>query len=141
MTDAPLTPQMERGRKILAAQPFSRFMGAELVSFDGGKVEIRLPRRPEHDQHMGFVHGGALAYMIDVALTFAGGSALGPCLTQEYKLNFIRPGRGVALVGVGEVLNAGKTSAVTRCEIWDEAEDGTRKLCAAAQGTIAKVQG
>ncbi|MGG7566386.1 PaaI family thioesterase [Rhodovulum sp. DZ06] len=130
---------MARGRRILAAQPFSAAMGAELVDFTPGKVVIRLPMRADLKQHMGFAHGGAIAYMADCALTFAGGSVLGDCLTAEFKINFMRPGQGVALVAEGAVLSAGKASAITRCEIWDEAEDGTRKLCAAAQGTIRKV--
>jgi acyl-coenzyme A thioesterase PaaI-like protein len=62
------------GRQVLASQPFSILLGAELAAFSEGHAEIRIPLRPEHQQQHGFAHGGVVSYAADNALTFAGAS-------------------------------------------------------------------
>ena len=125
------------GRDILAAQPFSRLVGAELVSLRPGRVELALPLTDDLCQQNGFAHGGVLAYLADNALTFAGGTVLtGRILTLEMKINYIRPGTGERLIARAEALSAGRTQAVCRCDIF-AVSDGAEKLVAAAQGTIA----
>lgn len=128
------------GRQVLAMQGFSRLLGTELIGYGPEGVEMRLPLRDELGQQNGFAHGGVISYLADNALTFAGGSSLGPAvLTAEYKINYLRPGVGTALVARATVIYAGKTSATCRCDVFSVLEDGTEKLCATAQGTIAKV--
>lgn len=125
------------GRRILAEQPFSVLLGAELVAFEPGRAELRLPVRHDHLQQHGFVHGGAVSYLADNALTYAGGSALpGPgVVTSEYKINYLRPAQGEALVARASVLYAGRSQAVCRCDVF-AVKDGTEELCATAQGTV-----
>jgi uncharacterized protein (TIGR00369 family) len=128
------------GREILAAQGFSRLLGTEMTAYGPDGVELRLPLRPELLQQNGFAHGGVVSYLADNALTYAGGAAMGiGVLTAEYKINYVRPGVGNALVARAEVLYAGKSLATCRCDVFSVLEDGTEKLCATAQGTIAKV--
>ena len=62
------------GRRILASQPFSVFLGAELLHLADGNAELRIPIRDELRQQHGFVHGGVISYAADNALTFAGAS-------------------------------------------------------------------
>ena len=91
-------------------------------------------------QH-GFLHGGVLSYLADNALTFAGGRRLeGQVVTGEYKINYIRPARGDALLARAKAISSGKTQSVPRCEIY-ALTDGTERLCAAAQGTITMTRG
>ena len=126
------------GERVLAAQPFSVLMGAELTHFAEGEVEIALPLRPEFTQHHGIVHGGVISFLADCALTFAGGSVLGPdVLTSEYKINYVQPGRGEKLAARGTVIAAGSRQAVCRCDLF-AVRDGQEHLCATAQGTIVK---
>ena len=128
---------LQFGQRILAEQPFSVLLGAELTAFEPGRAELTLPVRRDHLQQHGFVHGGAVSYLADNALTYAGGSAL-PGLgvvTSEYKINYLRPAVGDALVARASVLYAGKTQAVCRCDVF-AVKDGNEKLCATAQGTI-----
>ncbi len=132
---------LDIARAGLASQGFSRLLGSELTAFgiDEG-VELRLPMRPELHQQNGFAHGGVLSYLADNALTFAGGLRLGlSVLTVEYKINYVRPATGVALVARAQVLYGGKSLATCRCDVFAVAADGSEKLCATAQGTIAKV--
>lgn len=130
---------LELGKTILAAQPFSRLLGAELLHFSSGRVELALPLTSQLTQQHGFAHGGVVSYLADNALTFAGGSTLGPAVvTSEYKINYLRPATGSRLVARAQVIHSGSSQAVCRCEIFmidAEAE----QLCAVAQGTIARV--
>lgn len=126
-------------RQVLEAQPFSRHVGAELVRAGPEGVEFALDVGEDHLQHLGMVHGGVIATLLDNALTFAGGMALGPeVLTVEFKVNFVRPAQGGRLTATGRVVHAGKRLAVVQGEVYAE-EEGERQLVALGQGTIARV--
>ena len=123
-------------QRVFDAQPFTRFLGAQLVGCGPGEAQIKLEVLPQHKQQDGFVHGGVISYLADNALTFAGGLALGgSALTSEYKINYIRPARGVLLVARAYAKGHGKRQAVCQCDIYYE-DGGEERLCAVAQGTI-----
>jgi len=124
------------GKEILASQPFSVLIGAELLSFSQGYAELKIPIRPELKQQHGFVHGGVISYAVDNTLTFAGGSVLGTSVTtSEFKINYLRPAIGDFLVARAAVIHAGKSQAVCRCDVF-VSKDGKESLCATSQGTI-----
>lgn len=131
---------LTKGREALKNQAFSQLLGAQLDAFEPSQAQLTVPVTPQLLQQNGFVHGGVLAYLADNALTYAGGSVLGPVLTSEFKINYLRPATDAdRLVAVATVVGSGRTQAVCRCDIFLERE-GQRKLCAAAQGTIRKVE-
>ncbi len=126
------------GRSELAAQPFSQLVGAELHALTPGQVELQLPVVDALRQQNGFVHGGVLSYLADNALTFAGGTAMRvPVLTAEYKINYVRPATGERLVARARAVHVGRTQSVCSCEVFSVL-GGVEKLCALAQGTIAR---
>lgn len=125
--------------EIFNSQPFTRWIGAELVSVGPDHADIGLHVSDRHRQQHGFIHGGVLGYLADNALTFAGGIALGgDALTCEFKINYLRPARGDYLVARARTIGKGKRQAVCQCEILSD-ENGTSRLCAVAQGTIVPV--
>jgi uncharacterized protein (TIGR00369 family) len=127
------------GRDILAKQPFSVLLGAELGALSPGKVDLQLALKPEHLQQNGFAHGGVVSYLADNALTFAGGTAMQvPVVTSEFKINYVRPAVGERLVARASADAVSKTQAVCRCEVF-AVKDGAEKLCALAQGTIVRL--
>ena len=127
------------GRQVLASQPFSVLLGAELLQFSEGYAELKIPIKAELKQLHGFVHGGVISYAADNALTFAGGSALGAgVVTSEFKINYVRPAMGDFIVARATVVHAGKNQAVCRCDVY-VSSDGKESLCATAQGTIARL--
>lgn len=127
---------LEQGREVLAAQPFSRLLGAELMQLAPGQCELAVDLREELLQQHGFAHGGVISYLADNALTYAGGSALGvPVVTGGYRIDYLRPGVGQRLVARAQAEHVGKSQAVCRCEVW-VVNDGAEKRCALAQGTI-----
>jgi uncharacterized protein (TIGR00369 family) len=136
-----MTEYLNSYRAILASQPFSALLGAQLDSIEPGHAQLSLAIKQDLLQQHGFVHGGAISYLADNALTFAGGSLLGNSLTSEFKINYVRPaiGPGRLLADAVSVAD-GKTQAVCRCEIYVVGDGGERKLCAVAQGTIRKVE-
>ena len=131
---------VQQANAILHAQPFSRLVGAGLELFEAGRCVIAADLRDDLKQHMGIAHGGIVATLADMALSFAGGSVLGLVVTSELKINYLRPGEGQRLVARAEVVGHGRRQAVTRCEVFSVV-DGEERLCAAAQGTIVKVEG
>jgi len=130
---------LELGRKILASQPFSVLLGAELLGLAEGTAELSVPIRPEFGQQHGFVHGGIVSYAADNALTFAGGSVLGTAVvTSEFKINYVKPVSGELLVARATVVHHGKRQAVCRCDVF-ASEERNETPCAAAQGTIVRL--
>jgi uncharacterized protein (TIGR00369 family) len=126
-------------RQVLASQPFSVLLGAEMLSFSEGSAELKIPIKDELKQQHGFVHGGVVSYAADNALTYAGGSVLGPgVVTSEFKINYVRPAMGEFLVARASVVHAGKNQVVCRCDVY-VSDKGIESLCATAQGTIARL--
>jgi len=121
---------------VFNAQPFSQFIGAELITSSNDSAELALAIQDHHKQQHGFVHGGVISYLADNAITFAGGLALGGnALTVEFKINYLRPAIGTRLVAIAQARSTGKRMAVCQCEVY-AVEGDARKLCALAQGTI-----
>ena len=101
---------------------------------------FKLPITDKLKQQNGFVHGGVLSYLADNALTFAGGTAMAvPVVTAEFKINYVRPAirraPGCARQGGARRQHAG------RLHLQKSSSCGMarRKLCALAQGTIARL--
>jgi uncharacterized protein (TIGR00369 family) len=127
------------GRGVLASQPFSVLIGAEMYALSPGSVDLQLPLTAQLKQQNGFAHGGIVSYMADNALTFAGGTALRvPVVTSEFKINYVRPAVGDRLIARAKAVHTGSSQAVCTCEIF-AVTGGVEKLCALAQGTIAKL--
>ena len=130
---------LQMGREVLAQQPFSVLLGAELVALEPGRCELSVVITGQLKQQMGFAHGGVVSYLADSALTFAGGTAMRvPVVTSEYKINYVRPAIGERLVARARAVHVSQSQAVCQCEVF--AQTGSEeKLCAIAQGTIAKL--
>lgn len=125
------------GQEALARQPFSAHLETELVSFEPGRAALALDVRSDFLNQHGFVHGGVVGYLIDNALSFAGGSVLGESVvTAEYKVNYIRPARGERMIATATVEESSSRLAVCRCEVTCLMA-GKETRCALGQGTIA----
>jgi uncharacterized protein (TIGR00369 family) len=130
---------LTQGQKVLAAQPFSQLLGAELIEFSAELVEMIIPITQQSKQQNGYVHGGVIGYLADNALTFAGGAILGAAVvTGEYKINYLKTAVGVKLLARASVVHAGRNQAVCRCDVFSVGADGAESLCATAQGTIVR---
>ncbi|MDP3796253.1 MAG: PaaI family thioesterase [Polaromonas sp.] len=130
---------LQKGQAFLALQPFSVLRGAELHGLKRGHCELHVPVNPKILQQNGFVHGGMVSYAADNAPTYAGETLLDwAVVTSEFKINDVRPAIGERLIARAEAGYAGKTQAACRCDVF-VVVNGVEKLCAVAQGTIARL--
>ena len=127
------------GREVLSQQPFSVLLGAELIALEPGRCELGIDITAQLKQQMGFAHGGVVSYLADNALNYAGGTAMRvPVVTSEYKINYVRPAIGERLIARARAVHVSQSQAVCQCEVF-AVTAGQEKLCAIAQGTIAKL--
>ena len=108
---------MAQACEVLAAQPFSVLLGTRLTDFGPDGVTLELTARPDLRQQHGYLHGGVVSYLIDNAITFAAGAALGPdIVTAAISVDYLRPAVG-DLVAHAWVVRAGSARAVLRCDV------------------------
>ncbi len=126
---------------IFDSQPFSQHIGAELAEVTQTSTIIQVELRDALCQQHGYAHGGLLSYLADNAITFAGGIALSSdALTSEFKINYLKPGRGPLLSAKAEPIAVSGRQAVCQCHIYSV--DGEQEtLCAVAQGTVVRLSG
>jgi uncharacterized protein (TIGR00369 family) len=131
-------PDLASAQQVLAAQRFSALLGARLIAFGDGEATLELDIRDELRQQNGVLHGGVLSYAADNTLTFAAGTVAGGALmTAGFTIDYLRPANGVTLRAHAQVIRAGRTRVVCRCELHTINAEGVRTLCAVAQGTVA----
>jgi len=133
---------LERVRESFSRQSFMGLIGAEVIHASHGKVVLDLPFRTDLCQQNGFLHGGVVGAIADVAGGYAAYSVFGDgddVLTVEYKLNLVRPAAGERLRATGEVLRAGR--ALTVCDLKVYAiREGEEVLCASGQQTLMRME-
>src|SRR5262245_28161217 len=118
-------------------------IGAQLTSISPGAVEITLPASPAVSQQHGFVHGGAIASIADIAAGYAALSLMPPgigILTTEFKINFLAPAAGTRMLARGRVVKAGRTLTLAQTEIFAE-NAGREKLVAFLTASFMTIAG
>lgn len=122
-------------------QNFMHTIGARLLRAGGGIAEIEMPVADPILQHTGFVHAGAVTAIADTACGYAAASAMSAdrtVLTIEYKINFMAPAIGTALVARAGVKRSGRTTATVAADVFARTERGER-LVATMLATMASV--
>ncbi len=125
-------------RENYARQTFMHHIGAELAEITPGHCALHLKVRPDLTQQNGFVHGGVVAAMADVAGGIAAFSlfeAGADILTVEIKINYLAPAGGDEIIARGEMIKSGRTLTIVRSEIF-AVDNAAETLCAAGMGTL-----
>jgi uncharacterized protein (TIGR00369 family) len=142
---APPDPEWQaiehRIRHHISRQGFMAHVGAEVVSLAPGACVTRVTRRPELLQNMGYFHGGCIAFLVDNAAAIAASTLLRPgqlVLTSEFKLNYLAPARGEALLCRARVVKPGRSMTVAAADVYS-IEYGGERHAATALATIAVV--
>jgi len=141
-TFSPLDPAYaDRVRASFNGQPFMRLIGAQLTAVTPGQCEIYIGFKPELTQQIGYFHAGIMGTIADNAGGYAALS-LTPAgkevLTVEYKINFLVPGKGEALIARGQVVKAGRTLIVCRSDVFN-VKQGEESLAATATLTLMPI--
>jgi uncharacterized protein (TIGR00369 family) len=140
----PLNPDYAaRVRDSFARQPMMAHVGATLAAIGPGTCEIHLPYRRELTQQHGYVHGGALATIVDSAAGYAAFSLMpadASILTIEYKLNILRPGEGELMIARGRVIKPGRSLSVVNADVY-AVKGGVETLCVTSIHTLMVMHG
>ena len=115
---------MAENDRFLAAQPFPRLMGVEVISADKARVTARLPVRPDLCTSGHIMHGGAIMAFADTL------GAIGAFLnlpegagttTLESKTNFIGGAKeGTVVSAETTPVHVGRRSSVWQTKITRE---------------------
>ncbi|GIV93683.1 MULTISPECIES: PaaI family thioesterase [Chloroflexus] len=138
----PQTPDWEpRVRASFARQGLMQALHAVIEHLKPGEVAITMPADPTYSQQHGYIHGGAIASILDSACGYAALTLMPvgrEVLTVEFKVNFLSPARGQRFLAVGRVVRAGKTVTVCAGEAFTV--DGDRRVpIALMQATMMAV--
>lgn len=113
---------------------YPALLGLAVEEVTPGRIVVTLPVRPELCSVVGVVHGGAIASLVDHALSLV----VYPLVergkwvaTTEFKINYLESVREGVLRVAAEVLSLRARLAVARAEV-----TCGEKLVAHAQGTL-----
>jgi uncharacterized protein (TIGR00369 family) len=144
MTFPPSNPLFAKDIKhSFAQQSIMTLIGAELNLVEPGVVEIALPYRADLAQQHGYLHAGIVTTIADSAAGYAAYSLMpagAEVLSVEFKVNLLRPARGVSFLARAEVIKPGRTLTVARADVFGIAESGARELVATMLATIICLQ-
>lgn len=133
--DAPSLPSATEVQERLLRGPYHQWLGlgVESVSTDGIVITARF--RPEWvvNPQGGYIHGGILAALVDLAADWALVSHTGRGVpTVDLRVDYHRPAKG-DLRAVGQVVKAGRQFSVSEARVFD----AEGRLVASGRGTYA----
>ena len=143
MSESKIEPlDVEQVQACLDASPFIAWLGVRVLSLDhaASEIRVRMPLKAELERKPGTrqFHGGPIASFIDIVGDFAiGMHAGGGVPTMNLRIDYLRPATGDALIGVGRVRRAGRTTAVIDVDVLDP--EG--RLVAIGRGTYSSQKG
>ena len=112
--------------ELLRQSPYHRLLGLEMTRASAGEVVIRMPFREDllagDDAAGRYIHGGAIASLIDAAGDFAIIAAVGHDVpTIDLRVDYLRPAAPGALTATARAVRVGRSTAVADIEVVDEA--------------------
>lgn len=102
---------------------FLRLIGAKLEDAEPGKAVVSCEARDDLRQHHGFIHGGVITTIADVACGAAAVSIMPEGhrpLSVEFKVNHMRTVRDGKLIATAEVIKPGRTFMVVEATVTNE---------------------
>jgi uncharacterized protein (TIGR00369 family) len=127
-------------RALINNCPYFRLLSMNVLELSPGRSLLEAMVEEKHIQAFGFVHGGALASIIDTAAfwsTFCDLDENTGITTVDLKLNYLAPVKEGKLIARGKRLKMGKTLGLGEAEI--RTEDG--KLIAQGTSTLIVLPG
>ncbi len=106
---------------------FIEDVGYRAVHYESGYLESRLKILNRHRQQDNYIHAGVIATMADHTAGYAAFSLVPEdhrILTIEFKINFLQPAYGKALICRSRILREGGQILVGESEVFDQRNDG-----------------
>lgn len=117
-----MNPLQERIQASFDRQKFLTLLGAKLETVEPGRVTISCKRREDLTQQQGFLHGGVVTSIADVACGYAALTVIPEdheVLSVEFKINLLRAVTGNQIMATGTVLKPGRSLVVAESEVVD----------------------
>ncbi len=95
-------------------------LGARLLRVAAGEVELEAPFAEALTQQHGYLHGGVVTALVDVACGYSAMTLVAPdkeVLSVEYQINFLAPAVGEWFIARGRVVRSGRTITVCSGEL------------------------
>jgi uncharacterized protein (TIGR00369 family) len=106
----------------LKQEGLSKTLGERVVSAKDGRACLELPVVPTVLNPGGFLHGGALATLVDSAATFAimtapANAAGRPGVTTDLNISYLAPTREGSVTAEARAIKVGRTLAFADVEV------------------------
>lgn len=114
---------------------YLEFLGFKLATWKEGFARLEMPVRPDHRNTVGFLHGGVIASLLDIAGAVAGSHGIADefvSITINLNCVFLAPHRGNTVIAEGELVRTTTSLFFTQAKLLD---DEHKLLCATATGT------
>ncbi|MDO9404740.1 MAG: PaaI family thioesterase [Polaromonas sp.] len=125
-----------------AVIPLAALLGFQLERMDAGQAVVSCGHRKDLCNSYGFIHGGTLMALMDIALVHAArapdepaGPIRAPCVTVDMSTSFIGPASGRLHANARVV---GRTASLSFCEAVVTGPGG--EICARGIGTLRHIQ-
>lgn len=122
----------------LYAGTYLEFLGFKLIDWKSGYARLEMPVRGEHRNTVGYLHGGIISSLLDIAGAVAGsyGDAKDSVsITVNLNVNFMTPHQAGRVVAEGELVRTTTSLFFAQAKLIDPENN---RLCATATGTYKK---
>ena len=116
------------------------FLDFRLTEWKEGFARLEMPVRPEHRNTVGYLHGGVIASLLDIAGAVCGSFGVSDqyvSVTINLNCNYMSPHRAEAVVAEGELIRVTKSLFFAQAKLYDPEHN---RLCATATGTYKRQQ-
>lgn len=130
----PLTPDV-LGNPRLFEGTYLEFLGFRIIDWKKGFTRLEMPVRAEHRNTVGFLHGGVISSLLDIAGAISGSHGIADrfvSLTITLNCNFMSPHRADMVMVEGELIRSNKSLFFAEARLFDPEQN---RLCATANGT------
>ena len=117
---------------------YLEFLGFRPTTWKEGFARLEMPVRPEHQNTVGYLHGGVIASLLDIAGAFAGSYGISSeyvSVTITLNCNYMAPHKAHTAVAEGELVRRTKTLFFAEARLFDPEH---KRLCATAMGTYKR---
>jgi uncharacterized protein (TIGR00369 family) len=119
---------------------YLEFLGFRLTTWKQGLARLEMPVRREHQNTVGYLHGGVIASLLDIAGAVSGSYGISEeyvSVTINLNCSFMSPHRSSTVVAEAEIVRVTSSLFFTHAKLFDPENS---RLCATATGTYKKQQ-
>ena len=109
-----------------------------MAQWKNGFARLEMDVRPEHRNTVGYLHGGVISSLLDIAGAVSGSHGISNeivSVTINLSTNFMAPHRSDQAVAEGELIRSTRTMFFAQSKLYDPVNN---MLCATATGTFKR---